>query len=145
PYFDRTTRIYEGTVLLNMEPGLTGAAGSFSHAMIGSDVAGAPAATLRLAGSDQIRDDRNVYVLSSGLFALNGQSDRIAALQTVVGPAGAGDVNIGAGGLLTLNGNVDVFSVGTGNPAGSTVTGGTLALQVFGTIAAAGTRTFTVN
>jgi len=63
----------------------------------------------------------------------------------VVGPNGAGEVNIGTGGVLTTNVNTNVFSIGTGNSEGAEIRGGTLALQVFGTSTTAGTRTFNVN
>ena len=140
---DSTTRILEGTLLLNKEPGLNAV---INLVEVGTDKAGALAATLKLGGSDQMRDDRGVRVHSSGLFDLNGNSEVLGTnFELIVGPNGAGDVNIGSGGTLTTNINTTVFTIGNGNPSGATITGGTLALQIFGVSAAAGTRTFQVN
>lgn len=142
---DRNNRIFEGTLLLNNEPGIQASRGRY---FIGSNVAGAPAATLRLGGSDQIIDDRRVEVFASGLFDLNGNSDVISGEGNFilhVAPSGAGQVNIGMGGVLTINNGIQVHTVGSGNPTGATITGGTLALQLPGVIAGAGTRTFEVN
>lgn len=142
---DRSSRVYAGTLLLNREPGLGASSGYFSTLVIGSDASGAPAATAKLGASDQIRDDRAVTALSSGLFDLNGQADRISGGTLVVGPNGAGDINIGAGGTLSQAGDINVFTLGVGNPTGSVISGGTLALQNYGVISAAGVRTFQVN
>ena len=141
---DRTNRVLEGTMLLNNEPGIQASRGRY---FIGSNAAGAPAATVRLGGSDQIIDDRGVIVLGSGLFDLNGNSELIGEqLTTHISVAGAGDVNIGTGGLLTVNANTQVFTQGTGNAAGSMITGGSFALHVFGVIGtAASSRTWQVN
>ena len=101
---DRNNRILEGTLLLNNEPGVQASRGRY---FVGTDVPGAPAATLKLGGSDQIIDDRRVEVFASGLFDLNGNSEVIARRQPDICtwvPSNAGDVNIGTGGTLTLNG-----------------------------------------
>lgn len=140
--FDASTRILEGTLLLNKEPGVNAV---INFVQVGSDKAGAPSATLKLGGSDQMRDDRGVRVHSSGLFDLNGNSEVIGAnFELVIGPNGAGEVHIGAGGMLTTNVNATVWTIGTGNAQGAKITDGTLALQVFGNSAAT-TRTWTVS
>ena len=60
--------------------------------------------------------------------ALDGVSLEVGAGEMValVGPNGAGQVNIGTGGTLTTNVNANVFTIGSGNPTGSTITDGTV-------------------
>lgn len=140
---DRNNHVLEGTMLLNNEPGVQVQRGRW---YVGSDVIGAPNATLRLGGSDQIADDRRVVVFGSGVFDLNGNSDVIGEdLSLHIGPAGAGAVTIGPGGTLTVNASTNVYTIGTGNPTGASITGGTFALQLYGVIGTAGTRNINVN
>jgi fibronectin-binding autotransporter adhesin len=141
---DRNNRIFAGTLLLNNEAGLPASRGRF---FVGTDVAGAPAATLRLGASDQIADDRRVEVLASGLFDLNGNREQIGEGNLIlhIGPSNAADVSLGVGGMLTLNADIQVHTVGSGNAAGATISGGTLALQVPGIISGAIARTWQVN
>ena len=139
---DAATRVVEGTLLLNKEPGVNAL---INHVEIGSDAPGAPAAALRLGGSDQIRDDRGVRIHPSGLFDLDGNSELIATFfDLMVGPTNAADVTLG-GGTLTTNVNTNVFAIGAGNPTGATITGGTLALTFYGAIGTAQQRIFQVN
>jgi fibronectin-binding autotransporter adhesin len=140
---NNNVRIFDGTLFLNKEPGVSSlTAGSI---FIGDDAGGANDDVLRLAGSDQIDDGRPIQVNSSGLFDLNGNSDVTANINLVVGPTSAGNISVGVGGLLTPNGNLQVFTQGTGNPTGSLISGGSLALQVYGVIAGPGQRTYQVN
>ncbi|WP_425614644.1 autotransporter-associated beta strand repeat-containing protein [Anatilimnocola sp. NA78] len=137
------TRIYQGTLELDREDGVNGI--SSSTVFIGSDSPTAPSAILRLASNDALADGVSIQVHSSGTFDLNGNSEVIANLNLVVAANDAADVSIGVGGTLTTNGNTTVFTQGTGNAAGATIAGGTLALQIYGTVAAANTRTWQVN
>ena len=141
---DRNNRILEGTVLLNNDPGINTQRGRW---FVGSDAPGAAAAVLKLGASDQIMDDRRVEVFASGLFDLNGQTEIIGEADLIlhIGTTNAADVTIGAGGMLTINSGITVQLVGVGNAVGSTITGGTLGLQMQGVIAGAGTRTWQVN
>jgi autotransporter-associated beta strand protein len=141
--YDAATWILEGTLLLNKEPGINAV---INRVDVGTNAAGAPPATLRLGASDQMRDDRGVRIHASGLFDVNGQAEVLGGnFELVVGRTNAADLSIGAGGLLTPNVNTTVYTIGTGNPAGATISGGTFGLQVFGVIAAAGARTIQVN
>jgi autotransporter-associated beta strand protein len=150
--FNAAARVLEGTLLLNKEPGVN-ALINFAH--VGSDKVGAKAATLKLGGSDQIRDNMTVRVHSSGLFDLNNQADVINDLQLVAGPAGAADVTLGATGKLIFGNQatdnqaaVIVLTVGSGNPTGATITGGTIELNSFGApfqSAARANRLFQIN
>ena len=76
---------------------------------------------------------------------LNGFSDSLGGLTLIIGPNGGAAVNLGASGSMPLTGNVSVQTLGTGNPNGATISGGTLPLNVFGDFGAALTRTFLVN
>jgi len=62
----------------------------------------------------------------------------------VIGAQRAGEIDIGSG-TLTVNGNIQVFAIGTGRPEGARIENGTLALQVFEASAAAGQRTWQVE
>lgn len=139
-----TTRVIEGALRLNKEAGVNAV---INLVEIGTDAPGAPAARLQLGNSDQISDSAGVRVHASGLFDLNGNTELIGtAFELVVGPTGAGSVAMGAGGMLTVNTNLTLLTVGSGNSNGATITDGTLALQVFGVSnPVAGTRTFAVN
>lgn len=140
---NNNVRIFDGTLFLNKEPGVSSLTGG--SIFVGDDAGGTNDDVLRLAGSDQIDDGRVIQVNSSGLFDLNGNSDVTAGINLVVGPTSAGNIAVGAGGLLTPNGNIQVFTQGTGNATGSLISGGSLALQVYGVIAGVGQRTFQVN
>ena len=86
-------------------------------------------------------------MFASGVFDLNGNSDVIGALNLVVGTAangGAGDVTIGTGGTLTANANI-VVHAGRGERRRCHHHRRHAGLQVFGAVAAAGTRTWQVN
>ncbi|HTN75483.1 MAG TPA: autotransporter-associated beta strand repeat-containing protein, partial [Pirellulaceae bacterium] len=140
---DRNNRILEGTLLLNNSPGIQASRGRY---FVGTNLIGAPSATLRLGASDQIIDDRGVEVFASGLFDLAGNSDVIAGnLNLYVAASGAGQVSIGDGGTLTVNGNTQVLTQGAGHAVGAAITQGTFALQLFGTVTTPGTRTLLVN
>jgi autotransporter-associated beta strand protein len=141
---DRNNRIFAGTMLLNNEPGVQASRGRF---FVGSDVPGAPAATLQLGASNQIIDDRRVEVLASGLFDLNGNSEVIGESNLIlhVGPTGAARVNIGTGGTLYTNADIQVWGSGVANPQGAQITGGTLALTLPGVAGANTARSWQVN
>ena len=134
-----TSRVLDGTLLLNKEPGVLG----INTVVVGSDQVGAPIGTLRLAGGDQIGDGQTVQVNGRGVLDLNGNADLIGALNLVVGPNGGGSVTLGGSGILTVNGTTQVFTQGTGNTTGATISGGTFALQQFGVTG--GARTLNVN
>ncbi|MFN4257798.1 MAG: autotransporter-associated beta strand repeat-containing protein, partial [Gemmataceae bacterium] len=136
-------RILEGELLFNKVPGLNSVAGG--TIVIGDGLGGDNADVLRLGGGDQIPDGVRIYVMSSGLFDLNGHGDAVGQLLLEIGPTAAGDINIGTGGILTITTNPIVLSQGSGNPIGATISGGTFALQLFGTVTTPGTRTFNVN
>lgn len=141
--YNAATRILEGTLLLNKEPGVNAVINLIE---VGSEAVGAPAATLRLGGSDQISDGVGVRVHPSGLFDLNGNSELIGGnFELMIGPSNAGDVTIGAGGTLIPNLGTTVYAIGAGGAVGSTITGGTFALQAFGANGAASGRTLQVN
>ncbi len=100
---------------------------------------------LRLGADEQILNDRTVQVWSTGLFDVNGKTENIAGLQLVVDANGGGQVNIGTGGTLVTGGDVTVFTRGTTNPTGASISGGTLALEYFGVNSTAFQRTWQVN
>lgn len=139
---DAGTRILEGTLELNKDRGINAI---INTVFIGSDRPGAPAAALRLLNSDQMRDDRGAFIHSSGLLDIGHTEGFGGTLTMVVAPNGAADVMIGAGGTLTTNIDLTVMSQGVGNPTGATITGGTVALQYAGIVAAAGARNWQVN
>ncbi len=149
---NQATRILEGTLLLNKEPGINAITTTIE---VGSNVNGAPMATLKLGASDQIPDGVLVRVHASGLFDLNNQSEAIDQLQLVSGQTNSADVTLGTGTLTIARQGLDnhfaiyLLSVGKNNAvSGSTITGGTLALNVFGSndsAAARLNRRFEVN
>src|SRR5581483_7564308 len=138
-------RVKQGTLLLNKAPGVTAinTAGTIS---VGDGLAG-NTAVLRLARSNQfgpISNIPSIQVASNGTFDMTGRDQLVANLTIEVGAVGAGQVIVGAGGTLTVAGNVTVQALGGGvAAAGAVISGGTLALNTFN--ATATTRTFTVN
>ncbi len=137
-----STRVKEGTLLLNKEPGLTAVLNT-TFFVGDDDGLGAPA-ILRWAAADQIPDNVTITVASTGSLDLNGFADVIGGLVLTVGPEGGSSVSLGEG-MLTLGGNITVQQIGADNPAGAMISGGTLALQLFGANAAASARTVLVN
>ena len=153
------TRVKEGTLFLNKEPGLNAISNSNSNTTLyvgDDDEVGAPA-ILRLGGSDQIPDNVNVTVGSTGILDFNGYSDAINQLVLVIGPNGASQVTLGATGVLilanqttsgTIPQSVIVHSIGNnggaGHPSGAQITGGTIALNLT-SIPTAVNRIFLVN
>ncbi len=135
-----TTRVVAGTLLLNKLQGLNAIN---TPLVIGIDSGSTPA-EVRLANSDQILDTANVEVRSTGKLNLAGFSEMIANVNMSIGSSGAGIIDIGNGGWLTLNGNVTAFARGTGNATGAAILNGTLALQQYQTSTAT-TRTYNVN
>ncbi|QDU29791.1 Hemolysin, chromosomal [Anatilimnocola aggregata] len=134
--------IAEGKLLLNKVPGISPLTGTI---FVGNGVGGNDSAELELAGSDQIPDSSAITVYGDGLFDLNSNSDVTAGINLVIGAASAGDINIGAG-TLTPNGDLTVLTQGSGNATGATITGGTYAGVIFGSInATAATRIWQVN
>ena len=95
--FDASTRILEGTLLLNKEPGV--------NALINTIEVGIQQG--RRPGGDpqawRLRSDARmtavIRVHASGLFDLNNQSDAIDQLLLVSGPTGSADVALGTGTL----------------------------------------------
>ncbi|MDX1948077.1 MAG: autotransporter-associated beta strand repeat-containing protein, partial [Pirellulaceae bacterium] len=134
--------IAEGKLLLNKVPGISPLTGTI---FVGNGTGANDSAELELAGSDQIPDNSAITVYDDGLLDLNGNSDVTGAVNLVIGSGSAGDINIGTGGTFTPNGQLTVFTEGAGNSAGAQITGGTYALQVFGTVTTVGSRTFQVN
>lgn len=137
-----STRILDGTLEFNKDRGINAVSATV---FVGSDRAGAPAATLRLVGNDQIRDDIGTFIHSSGLLDVGQTEGYGGTLTMVIAPGGAADITIGAGGTLTTNVDLTLMTAGTGNPTGATITGGTVALQFQGIVAGAGVRTWQVN
>lgn len=136
-----STRIKEGTLLLNKYPGLNAVVGS--PVFVGDDDGVGAPGVLQWGASDQVPDGATIQLGSTGQANLNGFNDAIGGLVLTIGPNGASSVSLGSG-TLTLNGNLTVQEIGLGNPTGATISGGTLALALFGTSAAT-TRTFLVN
>ena len=138
-----TTRVQQGTLLLNKAPGVP-ATGNMTI-FIGDDVSGS--ATLRLGADNQISSGSTVWVNSNGTFDLNGESQWLTgALNLEIGPLGGGDVIIGSGGTLCVNSDTRVWSFGGGNTqGGATISGGTLTLEIFDYSGGAAQRTWTVN
>jgi autotransporter-associated beta strand protein len=140
---NNNTRIFDGTLVLNKSIGSSSLNGG---TIFVGDGIGAPGSdVLRLGADEQILNDRTVQVWSSGLFDVNGKTESIALLQLVVDANGGGQVNIGSGGTLTTGGDISVFTRGTTNPTGASITGGTLALEYVGVNGAAFQRTWQVN
>jgi fibronectin-binding autotransporter adhesin len=140
--YDAATRVIEGTLELNKDRGVNAV---INTVFVGTDRPGAPAATLRLLQSDQMRDDRGAFIFSSGLLDIGHTEGFGGTLVLVISDNGAADVTIGDGGRLTTNVDLTVMTKGSGNPTGATITGGTVALQHTGIVAAAGARTWQVN
>ncbi|MCB1090353.1 MAG: autotransporter-associated beta strand repeat-containing protein, partial [Verrucomicrobiae bacterium] len=133
---DATTRVLEGTLFLNKEPGVNAVINTLE---IGSDLAGAPTATVWFGGSDQIRDDRAIRVHASGVLDLDGQSDAIDQLLLVAGATGSATVTLGTGTLSIARQGLDnhtailLYSIGKDNTGpGASILGGQLALNIFG-------------
>jgi len=143
--YNAATRILEGTLQLAKQPGVLAIQGN--SYFVGTNLPGAPSATLRLSSSDMLPDGSAIQVEGSGNLVVDpGVAEVFGALNLTIAANGAADVVLGAGSLLTPNGNIQVFTAGTGHAAGTTITGGgTLALQVFGVQSGAGQRTWQAN
>ena len=138
------TRVLEGTLDLNKDPGITSLANAV---FVGTDRPGAPAATLKLSKNEQLVDNvgNEATIHSSGLLDIGQTEGFQGTITLVVGANGAGDVTIGAGGTLTVNGDLTVMTAGTGAATGATITGGTIALQYQAIINTAANRNWQVN
>src|SRR5581483_10984948 len=98
------------------------------------------------AANDQIADGASIQLGASGKLDLSNLgtfSEAITNLVLGVGPNGASLISLGSSTLTTL-GNLTLQTVGTGNATGAMISGGTLALNLYGATAAAA-RTFLVN
>jgi hypothetical protein len=99
-----------GTVILNK----AGTDEAFINAVIVGDGVGVDTLSYGPdAGNNQIRDNQNVILQSSGVFNLNGKSDIVAAVFGESGPTSASQINTGAG-TLQVNGDWNVAVRGLG-------------------------------
>ena len=139
-------RIKQGTLFLNKAPGITALNINGATISIGDDVAGSTA-MVRLGQDYQIANTNNniVQVASNGTFDLSGHNQLLTGMTLEIGPLGGATVNIGSGGTLTLNAGINVQTLGSGNPSGATISGGTLALEPFNSSGATFQRTYLVN
>ena len=142
---NQAPRILEGTLLLNKAPGVSALAVSGVAITIGTDAPG-NSATLRFGADNQIPGtNNNVTVASTGLLDLANNDQIFQNTLLTVGANGAADINIGAGGTFTSNGDITVHTLGGGHATGATITGGTLGLQLFNTAATGIARTIRVS
>jgi autotransporter-associated beta strand protein len=118
--------VRRGTLELNKTAGVDAVGGG--NLLIGFSSTVSEAATVRLLADNQINDATNVSVRSVatgalGTFDLNGHAETIGSL-TVSAITGSGAlVRTGAGGVLTLNGNITLSNDRNTNDTGTTARG----------------------
>ncbi len=100
-FTNATTRVLEGTLFLNKEPGINALPNDGTNReilFIGAGT-GVSTATLRLGGGDQISDPISVRVNKDGILDLNGNSEVIAPVDSsmVVSGQSRHRVTIGTG------------------------------------------------
>jgi autotransporter-associated beta strand protein len=123
-----STRVNEGILELNKSV----ANGAISVDLtIGDGVGGAGADRVHLWNDDQITDTARVTLAGSGLWELNGENEQIASL------SGSGQVDLGAGRLITGGNNDSTTFTGT-----ITGTGGRLTKMGAGTFTLSGTNLY---
>ncbi len=103
------TRLNAGTLLLN-KSGTDGAIPG--DLIIGDGTGGANADVLRLAANNQINNNANVTLNSSGLLDMDGRYDRFNAL------SGSGNIQFGAGGYV-IPGDAGASSTFSGVASGA--------------------------
>jgi autotransporter-associated beta strand protein len=107
--YSGTTRVYSGTLELNKS--------GFDYAIphdlvVGDGYAGANEDIVRLLASNQIINQGNVSIASSGLLQINGRYDRFNAL------SGSGNIQLGAGGYI-IPGDAGASSTFSGIASGT--------------------------
>ncbi len=118
--------VRRGLLELNKTAGVDAIGGG--NLLIGFSSTANEAATVRLLADNQINDATNVTVRSvaagaAGTFDLNGHAETIGSL-TMSAITGSGAlVRTGAGGVLTLNGNITLSNDRNTNDTGTTARG----------------------
>ena len=101
--YSGTTRVSEGSLLLNKSAGWAVGAGSL---IIGDGVGGVDADVVRYTGSSSslLNTSVPITITNTGLLDLNNKSDDVGPITL-----GGGDITTGAG-YMRVNGNLDVLS-----------------------------------